>query len=372
MNWEIDRNLRVVGYTDESGHIVVPSALEIFDLEFDGVQLLKAPSLARPSSELTELRFQTTFAPFEFKLKNLGHGVELRLSAKGIPEDELSEFPTFDQVVVGTSWYACSVPEIQAWVAALGAQGISLNSSLEVSQVVWLLNKWDVPVFSEIEGTEYQEAFSSTGSLAIDSNLLEFPMFDYQVDGAMFLVRNAFAGLGGILADEMGLGKTLQVIYLLAHVRQAKPGSTALVVVLSSTLSNWERELQKFAPQLDFVVHSGSRRSGDPAYLTEFDVILTSYDLLQRDRYLFESLRLEVVVLDEAQSIKNDEAKRTIAAKSLNKVAAFAVTGTPIETSLTDLWSIIDFVSPGLLGDFGEFTYSIPTNTKLRGDYLGR
>ncbi|MGZ1208161.1 DEAD/DEAH box helicase [Lactobacillus delbrueckii subsp. bulgaricus] len=160
-------------------------------------------------------------------------------------------------------------------------------------------------------------------------------------------------GFGGILADEMGLGKTLQVISLLASQKD----QPSLIVAPASLVLNWEAEFKKFAPEMKTLVLSGSKkeRSGQLADLTDIDVVITSYDLLKRDIANYEPHTFAYEVIDEAQMIKNP---RTAAAKSVSVAKAkhrFALTGTPIENRLSELWSIFNFVMPGFLKSYREF-----------------
>ncbi|MGZ1281600.1 DEAD/DEAH box helicase [Lactobacillus delbrueckii subsp. bulgaricus] len=160
-------------------------------------------------------------------------------------------------------------------------------------------------------------------------------------------------GFGGILADEMGLGKTLQVISLLASQKD----QPSLIVAPASLVLNWEAEFKKFAPEMKTLVLSGSKkeRSGQLADLTDIDVVITSYDLLKRDIANYEPHTFAYEVIDEAQMIKNP---RTAAAKSVSVAKAkhlFALTGTPIENRLSELWSIFNFVMPGFLKSYWEF-----------------
>lgn len=182
---------------------------------------------------------------------------------------------------------------------------------------------------------------------------LEKILRPYQKTGTAWMNRLAQHGFGGILADEMGLGKTLQVISLLASQKD----QPSLIVAPASLVLNWEAEFKKFAPEMKTLVLSGSKkeRSGQLADLTDIDVVITSYDLLKRDIANYEPHTFAYEVIDEAQMIKNP---RTAAAKSVSVVKAkhlFALTGTPIENRLSELWSIFNFVMPGFLKSYREF-----------------
>lgn len=172
----------------------------------------------------------------------------------------------------------------------------------------------------------------------------------YQMDGFRWLATLARYGLGGILADDMGLGKTLQAIALFAQ-RKGK----ALVVAPASLVYNWESEIQKFAPSLTVATVTGTMEQRKAMLEAAADVVVTSYDLLKRDVPLYEKLNFDCMVLDEAQYIKNPGTQAAKAVKAIQASVRFALTGTPIENRLSDLWSIFDFVMPGYLYAYQRF-----------------
>jgi superfamily II DNA or RNA helicase len=190
---------------------------------------------------------------------------------------------------------------------------------------------------------------------------------DYQKRGFSWLVFLSEMGAGGILADDMGLGKTLQTIALLLWAKNKGKRKLSLVIAPTSVVSNWQREIEKFAPALETVVWQGPDRHEQRVALEEADVMITSYALLRRDEELLQQLDLRYVVLDEAQHIKNPLSATARAAKALRSEHRLALTGTPIENRLSEIWSIFDFVSPGLLGTLKSFDerYSRPID---RGD----
>jgi superfamily II DNA or RNA helicase len=185
----------------------------------------------------------------------------------------------------------------------------------------------------------------------------------YQQVGVRWLYFLAKLGLGACLADDMGLGKTIQVLSLLLVLRSQTEGPLrpSLLVAPASLLANWESELQRFAPTLKaLVAHPSALPSAElkalrPERIAEADLVITSYGSLLRIPWLADT-SWRLVVLDEAQAIKNPDAQQTRAVKKLSARARFALTGTPIENRLGDLWSIFDFINPGLLGSSKEFT----------------
>ncbi|MBI4700969.1 MAG: DEAD/DEAH box helicase [Deltaproteobacteria bacterium] len=185
----------------------------------------------------------------------------------------------------------------------------------------------------------------------------------YQQVGVRWLHLLSRLGLGACLADDMGLGKTIQVLSLLLVLRRAQNDARrpSLLVAPASLLANWAAEMERFAPGLAAMVAHPSAMTNDelrsigPSRLTSIDLVITSYGSLRRIPWL-ATTSWHLAVLDEAQAIKNSDAKQTRAAKKLHARARIALTGTPIENRLGDLWSIFDFINPGLLGSAKEFT----------------
>jgi superfamily II DNA or RNA helicase len=177
----------------------------------------------------------------------------------------------------------------------------------------------------------------------------------YQKDGFSWLVFLHNLGTGGILADDMGLGKTLQAISLLLWAKGKEERKLNLVVAPTSVVPNWQREIEKFAPSFKTVLWQGPDRQEKAAELEDADVMITSYALLRRDEEFLQTLGFRYVILDEAQHIKNPISATARAAKRLKSDRRLAMTGTPIENRLSEIWSIFDFVSPGLLSSLNNF-----------------
>ena len=179
----------------------------------------------------------------------------------------------------------------------------------------------------------------------------------YQEQGLSWLKFIDEIGSGGVLADDMGLGKTIQTIALLLALHGAKDSGPmkALIVAPTSVVTNWLREIERFAPTLKVALWHGAGRKEKEDSLETAHVIITSYALLRRDLELLKGIDLEYAILDEAQAIKNPSSATAAAAKELNAKHRLALTGTPIENRLSEIWSIFDFVSPGLLGPLPKF-----------------
>ncbi|MBN2798060.1 MAG: DEAD/DEAH box helicase [Deltaproteobacteria bacterium] len=179
----------------------------------------------------------------------------------------------------------------------------------------------------------------------------------YQREGLSWLQTLGSVGLGACLADDMGLGKTIQLI---AYLLTRQGNGPALVVCPASVLGNWQRELRTFAPSLRALRYHGLQR--ELADVDQLDVVLTTYSLMARDVELLAEVSWDTLTLDEAQSIKNADSKRADAARKLTARHRIALSGTPVENRLDELWALFDFLIPGLLGSRGTFqrTYAIP------------
>ncbi|MFZ3372100.1 MAG: DEAD/DEAH box helicase, partial [Desulfitobacteriaceae bacterium] len=192
---------------------------------------------------------------------------------------------------------------------------------------------------------------------------LEHILRDYQKTGFKWLKTLATFGLGGILADDMGLGKTLQVLSFILSEKASAPGP-ALVIAPTSLIYNWQEEAKKFTPTLQVLVLEGTplERQAQLTNLEPWDLVVTSYPLLRRDIDKFAKFDFSYCFLDEAQHTKNPQ---TLNAKSVQQIKAkgyFALTGTPIENSLSELWSLFNFIMPGYLLSHQEFRkkYEMP------------
>ena len=179
-------------------------------------------------------------------------------------------------------------------------------------------------------------------------------MRPYQKEGFDFLCHLTRLGLGGILADDMGLGKTLQTLAWLAWLKDQNPKDPkpSLVIAPASVLHNWRREAGRFVPNLKvLVLESGAARHNLRREIPKYDIVVTNYSLLRRDLEDLQKFSFRTVILDEAQFIKNPSAQVTQSVKQLEASQRLALTGTPLENRLLDLWSICDFIQPGYLGD---------------------
>ncbi len=229
---------------------------------------------------------------------------------------------------------------------------------------------WLHGLLERLRNPEAEQALSKAG--------LKATLRPYQVTGAKWLALLTGLGLGACLADDMGLGKTLEVIALLTHLRAEahRRGGTgerpppSLIVAPASLIANWKSEIERFAPSLEvFVAHPSESdvELNSPealaAALSGIDVALTTYGVITRSEAL-RGRSWRLAVLDEAQAIKNPGAQQTRAVKQLKASGRIALTGTPIENRLSDLWSLFDFLNPGLLGAASAFAASVKRMAK--------
>ena len=294
--------------------------------------------------------------------------LELDMSLEGASDDELAGLlesyslrhkyhQLRDGAIVRVS--DANVAEVGRMADELGISTQDLDRRVTVPAYRALLIDELVDV-DEGDGS-FEEYVSRVRSPDLDATqvprALEGVLRPYQREGFRWLSGLAQMGLGGILADEMGLGKSAQLIaFLLAHRDEMRRVGPTLVVCPSSLVYNWKAEFAKFAPELALRVVAGT-----PVERQEVrddkraDVFVTSYDLLRRDVEAYEGRRLWCVALDEAQYIKNPTTQAAQAVKRLEAVNHVALTGTPVENRLSELWSIFDFLMPGLLGSYGRF-----------------
>ncbi|WP_164871797.1 DEAD/DEAH box helicase [Solirhodobacter olei] len=195
----------------------------------------------------------------------------------------------------------------------------------------------------------------------------------YQALGAAWMGSLIRAGFGGVLADDMGLGKTLQVLALLqARKEQGAAQGPALLVVPTSLLHGWQEQSARFTPELDLLILHGTRRGALLDRIGTADLVVTTYPLLGRDREVLSDIAWDLVIIDEAQTLKNPAAQMAKALRDIPARGRLALTGTPMENSLQDLWTLFDWVVPGLLGDRKTFQSVFRTPIEKQGDRVAQ
>lgn len=195
---------------------------------------------------------------------------------------------------------------------------------------------------------------------------------EYQKVGVQWLYMITKCEFGGILADEMGLGKSIQTITYIKHRLQEEKQAKMLIIVPTSLLYNWEDEFQKFGKEISIMIVNDikAHRLEKLKHVDQAQVIITSYGLLRQDIEVYEKMKFDTMILDEAQNIKNPKSDTAIAAKKIKARVKFALTGTPLENSIYELWSIVDFIMPGYLGTFQTFKEMYPITDLEETSYM--
>ncbi len=350
-------------YTRDEGNLLEVSAADVVRSEFKGLNIVNGCEINdRPSVVFPGIRFHRFPA-------RLGLRVSIPASAAGKPflevwleadgaEFMLTAIPGRDQVFRGADWFPLVYDEWRETAGVLGRHNVAGPGLLTLRQVLGLL-KESPYMMSTATTRESQTEWQTTreGHEELSDRLhsmgFSFHLRPYQLTGVKWMSDATSEGFGILLADEMGLGKTAQVLaVLLLHRDSSHP---SLIVVPATIMENWLRELVKFAPSLNVLVHSGSRRTGFPSTIREYDIVITSYDLAVRDQAMFGMIDWNFIVLDEAQAIKNPSTRRAEVLKEYRRRQSISVTGTPVENRLLDIWSVMDFINPGLLGDRDTF-----------------
>lgn len=353
---------------DESGAVFHPTAQQVFACAFMGATSVGQHVVdGNPIERLPDISFSRYPAAPAVRITGIpgqSLAVTQGFTVDGVFAPSLA--PT-DQITVSGRWYPidlATVSEAKAWLATFA---ITASGPITIGQLIALRGVADppIPVIDESDALALSVASKTAGTFVAVPGI-EATLYPYQRDGVAFLKLAAEQGVGCLLADEMGLGKTLQVIALLQSEHNASR-NPALVVAPATLLENWRRELRQFAPQLNCHVHAGPTRAGLAQRLLAYDVVITSFDTAVRDEPLLSNINWNVLVIDEAQGIKNPEAQRTQAVKRIPRRVSIAVTGTPVENCLSDLWSIADFVLPGLLGSVDRFRSSYDNNLEDAG-----
>lgn len=265
------------------------------------------------------------------------------------------ELPNGEIAVIPASWYV-NYGELFSFMEEGSSKDqiimrkhhIALAKQLEEGNLVQLTltrKLEQLRDFESIEDYELPEYFEGT-------------LRPYQKAGYNWLrFLNEFR-FGGCLADDMGLGKTVQTLALLGYEKQENPGFTSLLVMPTSLIYNWELEAKKFCPELKILVYSGTQRIKDPWKFRDYDLVLTSYGITRLDVNILKDFYFNYIILDESQAIKNPGSNIAMAVNKLKSKQKLILTGTPVENGTMDLWSQMNFINPGLLGNQNYFKKS--------------
>lgn len=248
---------------------------------------------------------------------------------------------------------------------------------IDKNKTLFLENAIQENGLSFIRGNEIIKSISDKLSNRKDYEIddikgLKGKLRSYQLIGVNYLKSLSDLGFGGILADEMGLGKTIQIISFLLSQKELEEKKQSLIVAPTSLLYNWKAEFEKFAPQINIGIIHGSKSNRFKVInnINEYDVLLTTYGTIKNDIDFYENKIFDYCIIDEAQNIKNPKSQNTKVIKKINAKIKFALTGTPIENSLIELWSIFDFIMPGYLFDELVFKEKFVNSTEEKIEEL--
>lgn len=335
-----------------------PNATDIYALINNGGDSENGIECGNPKEELPNIRFSRIGSPLRVHLTSSQQGeikcdVEALRNGQYFPID-IVEGTIIDQCVTNSTWFYLTGNVVQVQEVINGAEVqenglISIHQYLKLIEQELLENK--NVLYNEVDIASLQKPVNSEENPPLT---LKATLFPYQRIGYLWIKSMLDESSGCILGDEMGLGKTMQVIAEMLNLK-ARQETPILVVAPISLLANWQRECQKFAPSLSTYVHYGTNRKSNYKELIKYDVVITSYTTVVSDIYMFNMVTWKLVALDEAQNIKNPNSARAKACKNVNRVRSIAVSGTPFENHITDIWSLIDFIQPGLLGSLKDY-----------------
>ncbi len=277
--------------------------------------------------------------------------------------------PNSDYLVNGKHWIPFDTMYMEPFLEAIRQLNVTPHTPISIGKLLSLisvLRECQIEIDDQAALAHY-----SIDASQVEKIQLALPLYEYQEKGVAWLIELSNQEIGGLLCDEMGLGKTAQAFGLIKHFVNSDR-KKILVVTPASLVYNWSREITKFVPGLEHYIHIGPDRSFHPTELETKNVIIVSYDLLTRDLSNFAKIDWDLVICDEAQALKNSDSKRHIAVGELRCLRKFLITGTPIENSLSDLWSLINLVRPGLLGSLRAFKSLIedhPMDAKILSDF---
>ncbi|MCM1541866.1 MAG: DEAD/DEAH box helicase [Blautia sp.] len=263
-----------------------------------------------------------------------------------------------DQCIYRNEWFYIS-GSVRELVDIFNKAGVKQCGKLTSSQYVEIIKNQDVfengTLINNVKTSLLNKPVDIQGELP---QKLNAKLYAYQKIGYFWMKYMLNENSGCILGDEMGLGKTLQIITLMLDFRN-KGNIPMLVVAPVSLLQNWKRECEKFAPNLRCCVHHGPHRSGRYKEIQKHDVVIISYSIAINDSSVLSMVDWKLVVLDEAQNIKNPNSERTKFVKKIPRKCSIVVTGTPFENHVSDIWSLVDFAFPGLFGTLAEYNSAI-------------
>ena len=352
---------------DKNRYVFKGNDVQLYDFLSNEINRLKNIGEVYYSDKLKEKKIYNSTNIRIGLGEEVNHYLDFNFEIEGVDENEYKKI--IDAFKVNKRFYKLGngsfinleeekTKEVFKLMESLGFTSSMKEMKIHSSKALFindLFTEEKLPYISGIENTkEIVERFKYISSLKIDiPNNLNATLRDYQVDALNWFETLDYCGFGGILADEMGLGKTIQTITFLLK----KENKKTLIITPTSLIHNWKNEFEKFAPSIKVGIAHGLKKERDMVIknIKEFDIILTTYGSIRNDLEKYEEINFDYCIIDEAQNIKNPTALSTDAVKAIKSKNKFALTGTPIENNLLELWSIFDFIMPGYLYNLTKF-----------------
>lgn len=314
-----------------------------------------------PNNDLPDIRFSKVGAQLILKLYSDNAGIRLQLYAvrrEILYPVDIIDGTIIDQCVGDNVWFYITgnkenIQDVISKAGIISNGNITMRQYFSLAEQEFIANNEYIK--SEVDLSNL--SFESSKDACVPSTL-KATLFPYQETGFKWIDKMLDECSGCILGDEMGLGKTMQVITEMLSLKD-RVNNPMLVVAPISLLTNWQREIAKFAPSLRTKLHYGSMRISNYREFLVYDVIVTSYTTVVSDICMLNMINWSLVALDEAQNIKNPNSARTKACKQVSRERSIAVSGTPFENHVTDIWSLMDFVQPNLLGSLENYQEAI-------------
>lgn len=368
---KIIKNLLDKGFVAYQNYYILKKEEDIYDLISDGVKQLEEKAHLFYSKDFKSINIQAVgSAKTNISYNKNNNMLDLDFVIDNVPKQELKDL--FYSFKIKNKYYRLKngsfvnladgkLEEITRILNNIGVstKNISENISLNKNRAVYVDKVFAESDFEFSKDKNYQELiYNILNPIKADYNVpdgIQTELKPYQITGYKWLKTLVDNNLGGILADDMGLGKTLQAITLMASALDKSP---YLIVCPSSLIYNWQDEIENFTPFIKSVVVNGNPTEREEILqkYMDYNVLITSYPLMRRDIKIYQEIVFDTVFVDEAQYIKNDSSQISKAVKLLNSKNRFALTGTPIENNLSELWSIFDFIMPDYLDSYSKFS----------------
>ena len=343
---------------DAYNEILHPDAEDIYSF-VNGTNM--ESDIPSPITEMPYIRFAKRGAPIKCEIYSEEGRIYFSTYAlKGSEKFciDIVDGHIIDQCTKDNKWFYVN-GDIEYFQSLIDNAGILKNGEINVGQYLKLIKQeyfcQNKKIIDRVDVEVFKKLMDLTGDVPVE---IKASLYEYQKTGYMWMKKILECSNGCILGDEMGLGKTLQVISLFQYMKNTHK-MPVLVIAPVSLLENWKRECKKFAPNLDVYVHHGTHRTGRAKELLKHDVIVISYNTACSDLSMLRMIEWECVALDEAQNIKNPYSERAKSVKAITRKNSIAITGTPFENHITDIWSLVDFIIPDLLGSIANFENNI-------------